>query len=64
MSVERVFSGGGDLITKRRCSLKKDTIRACMCLKDWIKDKRIKNLNNNKIIDKFLYMYEFFFVTK
>ena len=38
MSVERIFSGGGDLITKRRSSLKKDTIRACMCIKNWIKD--------------------------
>ena len=29
-SIERVFSGGTDLITDKRCSLKTDTIRACM----------------------------------
>ena len=33
--VERVFSGGTDLIAAKRCSLKADTIRACMCLKSW-----------------------------
>ena len=31
--VERVFSGGNDLIAAKKCSLKADTIRACMCLK-------------------------------
>jgi len=35
--VERIFSGGIDLITKRRCSLGKETIQACMCMKNWIK---------------------------
>ena len=33
--VERVFAGGTDLIAAKRCSLKADTIRACMCLKSW-----------------------------
>ena len=33
--VERVFSSGTDLIVPKRCSLKADTIRACMCLKHW-----------------------------
>ena len=33
--VERVFSGGTDLIAAKRCSLKADTIRACMCLESW-----------------------------
>jgi len=33
--VERAFSGGADLISVKRCSLKADTIRACMCLKSW-----------------------------
>jgi len=33
--VERVFSGGTDLITHKRCSLAEETIHACMCLKSW-----------------------------
>jgi hAT family C-terminal dimerisation region/Domain of unknown function (DUF4413) len=33
---ERVFSGGADLITKKRGSLNEDTIQACMCLKSWL----------------------------
>ena len=37
--IERIFSGGIDLIliTKRCCSLGKETIQACMCMKNWIK---------------------------
>jgi hypothetical protein len=35
--VERVFSGGTDLISQKRCSLDSETIRKCMCLKAWIK---------------------------
>lgn len=35
--IERVFSGGSDLITKRRSSLNQESIRACMCLKNWIR---------------------------
>ncbi|EXX58506.1 hypothetical protein RirG_197340 [Rhizophagus irregularis DAOM 197198w] len=37
VSVERVFSGGADLLATKRCSLKVKTIRACMCLKLWQK---------------------------
>jgi hypothetical protein len=33
--VERAFSGGADLVAAKRCSLKADTISACMCLKSW-----------------------------
>jgi len=33
--VERVSSGGADLIAAKRCSLKANTIRAWMCLKSW-----------------------------
>ena len=33
--VERAFSGGADLVAVKRCSLKADTISACMCLKSW-----------------------------
>jgi len=33
--VERVFSGGTDLIVAKRGSLSADTIQACMCLKNW-----------------------------
>ena len=35
--VERIFSGGTDLISIKRCGLKANTIRACMCLKSWWK---------------------------
>ena len=35
--VKRIFSDGVDLITKRHCSLGKETIQACMCMKNWIK---------------------------
>jgi len=34
--VERVFSGGADLVTDKRGSLKEDTIQACMCLSSWL----------------------------
>ncbi|GES85086.1 zinc finger BED domain-containing protein DAYSLEEPER-like [Rhizophagus clarus] len=37
--VERVFSGGTDLITQRRCSLNPEIIRKSMCLKAWLKYK-------------------------
>jgi hAT family C-terminal dimerisation region/BED zinc finger len=33
---ERVFSGGTDLITSKRGSLKEETIQACMCLASWL----------------------------
>ena len=35
--VKKIFSGGVDLITKRCYSLGKETIQACMCMKNWIK---------------------------
>lgn len=34
--VERVFSGGADLVTDKRGSLSKDTIEACVCLGSWL----------------------------
>ncbi|GES73509.1 zinc finger BED domain-containing protein RICESLEEPER 2-like [Rhizophagus clarus] len=37
--VERIFSGGTDLITQRRCSLNPEIIRKSMCLKAWLKYK-------------------------
>lgn len=36
--IERIFSGGVDLITPTRNKLNADTIRACMCLKEWWKN--------------------------
>ena len=36
-SVEQIFSGRTDLVEQRRCSLKEETIRECMCLKGWWK---------------------------
>ena len=35
---ERDFSGGVDLLPPTRRRLKKDAIRACMCLKSWLQD--------------------------
>jgi hypothetical protein len=35
--VERIFSGGTDLVVSKRCSLKDETIHKCMCLKGWLK---------------------------
>ena len=35
--VERIFSGGTDLITPTRSRLSEDTIKYCMCLKSWWK---------------------------
>ena len=35
--VERIFSGGTDLVVQRRCSLTNETIREIMCLKGWWK---------------------------
>lgn len=43
VAVERDFSMGTHLVSPTRCSLKPETIRACMCLKSWI-----KNLNHAK----------------
>lgn len=40
VSVERDFSGGADLVTPTRCSLHAQTIRACMCLKSWLKNEK------------------------
>lgn len=37
VAVERDFSMGADLIVPTRCSLKRETIRAVMCLKSWFK---------------------------
>jgi hypothetical protein len=37
--VERIFSGGTDLIEQRRCSLKGKTIQECMCLRGWWKSE-------------------------
>jgi hAT family C-terminal dimerisation region/Domain of unknown function (DUF4413) len=36
-SSERAFSGGADLVVKKRGSLNGDTIRACTCLSSWWK---------------------------
>ena len=33
--IERAFSGGVDLVTPTRSKLDAETIRACMCLKEW-----------------------------
>ena len=34
---ERVFSGGATLVQPGRESLSEDSVRACMCLKRWLK---------------------------
>ena len=33
---ERVFSGGADLVPKKRGSLSEDSIKTCMSLKSWL----------------------------
>lgn len=38
VAVERDFAMGTDLVTPTRCSLLPETIRACMCLKSWMKN--------------------------
>jgi hypothetical protein len=38
--VERVFSGGTDLVRPKRGSLHEDAIQACLCLKSWLKHLR------------------------
>lgn len=35
--IERIFSGGRDLISHRRCKLNPSSITACICLKNWWK---------------------------
>lgn len=40
VSVERDFADGVDLVTATRCSLHAQTIRACMCLKSWLKPQK------------------------
>jgi hypothetical protein len=35
--IERIFSGGTDLIGQKRCSLSAESIQKCMCLKGWQK---------------------------
>jgi hypothetical protein len=35
--VERVFSGGTTLVQPKRRLLREGSVRACMCLKDWLK---------------------------
>jgi len=35
--VERIFSGGTDLVVQKRCSLKDETIQKVMSLKGWWK---------------------------
>lgn len=42
VAVERIFSGGRDLISLRRASLKPDTIRALMLLKQKLLLRRRK----------------------
>lgn len=37
VAVERDFSDGSHLVTQERCSLLPETIRACLCLKNWFK---------------------------
>ena len=38
--VERIFSGGTGLVQAKRGSLSEDSIRVCMCLKNWLKLRR------------------------
>jgi hypothetical protein len=40
-SIERVFSGGRDLVHFRRSALNEESIRACMCLKSWLTNEEM-----------------------
>lgn len=40
VAVERDFSMGVHLVTPTRCCLAPETVRACMCLKSWIKNQQ------------------------
>ncbi|KAG4074092.1 hypothetical protein HA402_014297 [Bradysia odoriphaga] len=46
VAVERDFSMGADLIVPTRCRLKRETIRAIMCLKSWFKSSLPKTHPN------------------
>jgi hypothetical protein len=46
-SVERIFSGGTDLVVQRRCSLHGETIQKFMCLRGWWKSELGKGTYNN-----------------
>ncbi len=41
--IERAFSGGADLVSKKRCNLGVETIQACMYLKSWWKSGLIND---------------------
>lgn len=43
VAVERDFSTGSHLVTPKRCSLAPETIRACLCLKSWLKNLDLKS---------------------
>lgn len=48
-SVERIFSGGTDLVAQRRCSLQGETIQEFMCLRGWWKSGLGEKANHESI---------------
>jgi len=50
VAVERIFSGGRDTISPRRASMKSDTIRTLMLVKQRLKLNRYKDTSINEVI--------------
>lgn len=49
VAVERDFSMGSDLVTPKRCSLLPETIRACLCLRSWMKNLNRQPRQSSKL---------------
>lgn len=43
VAVERDFSAGSTFLTPKRCSMLPETIRACLCLKSWLKNLHLES---------------------
>lgn len=52
--VERDFSMGTHLVTSTRCSLHPKTISACMCLKSWLKERKLLPRAGNLLYSVFI----------
>ena len=49
---KHLFSAWGNMITKKRCSLKKDTVRRAQCLRSWWLNRDLLGLNERAIPSK------------
>lgn len=48
--VERLFSCGPDLLSHRRQAMSSETIKMCVCLKSWLKNKQLFEENIREAI--------------